>query len=101
MEKRTAIITGPTRGIGRGLFDRLGCSVAGTYHRDDQAAAELQEPARAAGTELLLSRSGCRLERFENHQTARTARWDRTQRSPSPPCETRPRGRPDDCPTSP
>ncbi len=59
MEKRIAIITGATRGIGRGLFKRLsglGYSIATTYHSDEMAADDLRQQANRAGIDYLVER---------------------------------------------
>lgn len=50
--QRTAIITGATRGIGRGLFERLlaeNVRIATVYHRDEQSAALFRADALKAG----------------------------------------------------
>ncbi len=52
MSKRTAVIPGATRGIGRGLFHRLGklgVNVATVYHADETAALRFQEEAKELG----------------------------------------------------
>jgi 3-oxoacyl-[acyl-carrier protein] reductase len=49
MKKRVAVITGATRGIGRGLFRRLsthGYSIATFYHRDEEAAKSFVQEAK-------------------------------------------------------
>lgn len=56
---RSAIITGATRGIGKGIFDRLsgnGCHVATIYHEDESAAQGLREKAKRLGIQCLVER---------------------------------------------
>ncbi|MGE5458860.1 MAG: SDR family NAD(P)-dependent oxidoreductase, partial [Methanobacterium sp.] len=50
-EQRVAIITGATKGIGFGVFEKLisqGVAVATVYHRDEEAAAAFQRKAEEA-----------------------------------------------------
>ncbi|MTI86112.1 MAG: SDR family oxidoreductase [Firmicutes bacterium] len=52
--KRVAVITGATRGIGNGLFQRLagkGCSVATFYHKDEESAKRFKRDAIRFGVE--------------------------------------------------
>ena len=59
MSTRIAVVTGATRGIGRGLFQRLaaaGCVVASTYHRDEEAAEGFRVLAKQAGIDSVLSK---------------------------------------------
>ena len=59
MTRRKAIITGATRGIGRGLFLRLmesGADVATIYHRDERAAEECRRLAQRANVKLIIER---------------------------------------------
>ena len=59
MEKRVAIITGATKGIGRGLFLRLsslGVNIATIYHRDEKAAEEFKKDAENAGVRCLIQK---------------------------------------------
>lgn len=58
-EKRVAIITGATRGIGLGLFEKLisrGVSVATVYHRDGEAAVAFQKKAEEVGVDCLIQK---------------------------------------------
>ena len=60
---RTAIITGATRGIGRGIFRRLAadhCNIATIYHKDTLAANRFEEEARAFGIKYLIERIDAR-----------------------------------------
>jgi 3-oxoacyl-[acyl-carrier protein] reductase len=52
LENKTAIITGATRGIGRGIaltFARHGCNLAFTYNSSSQAAKELEQELTQLG----------------------------------------------------
>lgn len=52
LENKTAIITGATRGIGRGIaltFARHGCNLALTYNSSSQAAKELEQELTQLG----------------------------------------------------
>lgn len=56
---RVAVVTGGTRGIGRGICLRLlssGVAVATTFHRDEEAASRLESEASRLGSPLWLSR---------------------------------------------
>ena len=56
---RSAIITGATRGIGKGIFDRLarnGCHVATIYHEDESAAEGLRKEAKKLGIRCLIEK---------------------------------------------
>jgi len=58
-KKRVAIVTGATRGIGRGIFARLiseGVSVATVYHRDDQAAELFADKSAQTGVPCLIEK---------------------------------------------
>ncbi|MGE5391615.1 MAG: SDR family NAD(P)-dependent oxidoreductase [Deltaproteobacteria bacterium] len=58
-ERRAAIVTGATRGIGRGIFERLigeGISVATVYHRDKKAASIIEKKARQAGVDCMIEK---------------------------------------------
>lgn len=57
LEGRTALITGASRGIGRGIaerFAREGARLALVYHRSREPAEELASSLRAQGSEVLL-----------------------------------------------
>ncbi len=59
MENRTAIITGATRGIGRGIFRRLAaqrCNVATIYHKDEELARRFEEEAKESGIQYMIER---------------------------------------------
>jgi 3-oxoacyl-[acyl-carrier protein] reductase len=59
MANRCAIITGATRGIGRGLFRRmngLGINVATVYHRDIASAETFEQEAESAGIKYHIER---------------------------------------------
>jgi NAD(P)-dependent dehydrogenase (short-subunit alcohol dehydrogenase family) len=63
LERKVAIVTGMTRGIGLGLFRRLvseGVVVAGLYHRDEVAAESLRREADRTGIPYLLERMDVR-----------------------------------------
>lgn len=54
-----ALVTGATRGIGRGIFTRLlgeGISVATVYHRDGEAARAWADQAAQAGVPCLIEK---------------------------------------------
>lgn len=57
---RTAIITGATRGIGKGLLLRLmagdSVKIAAVYHKDEKSAAELKRICGGKNTELILEK---------------------------------------------
>ena len=57
--KRTAIITGATRGIGRGLFHRLAKSkanIATIYHKDVDSASRFESEAKKGGIEYIIEK---------------------------------------------
>jgi NAD(P)-dependent dehydrogenase (short-subunit alcohol dehydrogenase family) len=57
MNKRVAVVTGATRGIGKGIFRRLlreGHSVATIHHRDENAAEVLRQEAIQAGVACIV-----------------------------------------------
>jgi NAD(P)-dependent dehydrogenase (short-subunit alcohol dehydrogenase family) len=57
--QRVALITGATRGIGHGLFQRLisaGVDVATVYHRDEAAADRFRKDAKDAGVRTVIER---------------------------------------------
>jgi NAD(P)-dependent dehydrogenase (short-subunit alcohol dehydrogenase family) len=59
MTNRAAIVTGATRGIGKGIFKRLisgGVSVATVYHQDEAAAEQFRREAQASGVTCLIER---------------------------------------------
>ena len=59
MGTRSAIVTGATRGVGRGVFRRLaeqGCNVATVYHKDEPAAREFEKSARQFGIQHVIAR---------------------------------------------
>ncbi|QGN07742.1 SDR family oxidoreductase [Halorhabdus sp. CBA1104] len=56
MDAKTCVVTGGSRGIGRGIAERFGedgCSVAVNYHSSEAAAAEVVEAIEAAGGEAV------------------------------------------------
>lgn len=56
LEGKSAIITGGTRGIGRGIvleFAKAGAKVAFTYRSSEQAAKELEDEVKALGAEVI------------------------------------------------
>lgn len=67
---RAAIVTGGTRGIGRGIFRELaslGISVATIYHEDERSANEFRREAEAAGVRSYIARIDiCELGRLES-----------------------------------
>jgi len=57
--KRAAIITGATRGIGKGIFKKLaeqGVSIATVYHKDEQKADEFQSIACELGVNYYIEK---------------------------------------------
>ncbi|MCJ7515229.1 MAG: SDR family oxidoreductase [Dehalococcoidia bacterium] len=63
MENRTAIITGATRGIGRGIFRRLAaqrCNVATIYHKDEESARRFEKEAKESGIQYMIERMDVR-----------------------------------------
>lgn len=82
-ERRTAIVTGATRGIGRGIFERLiseGISVATVYHRDREAASIVEKKASQAGVDCLIEKIDVTddegMEIFVRHTAERFGRID-------------------------
>lgn len=80
---RTAIITGATRGIGRGIFNRLakqGCCVATIYHNDEQSAKRFEKEAAEYGVPYLIekvdARDFTRLEAYVNTVKQKFGRID-------------------------
>lgn len=54
LDQKTALITGASRGIGRGIamtFAQHGCHVAFTYSRSIEAAQALEKDLQALGVE--------------------------------------------------
>lgn len=59
MTDRVAVITGATKGIGRGIAAKLmegGTHIATVYHRDEEAAGRLRKAAEAAGVRVLIEK---------------------------------------------
>jgi len=57
--KRVALVTGATRGIGRGIFERLiseGVSVATVYHHDEKAAQAFTEKSAQTRVPCLIEK---------------------------------------------
>lgn len=64
-ENQTAIVTGGTRGIGRGIamaFLKEGATVVATYAGNDQAAAKFKQEFSAYGDKLIVKRCDVRDE---------------------------------------
>lgn len=83
MDKRTALVTGATRGIGRGIFERLiseGVSVATVYHRDKEAASGIADLAKQVGADCLVEKIDVTdhegMEIFVRHAAERFGRID-------------------------
>ena len=83
MTEPVAIITGATKGIGRGIAERLmkeGTHVATIYHRDDGAALRLKETGNASGVKTLIEKKDVtaflELEGFVAHVMSEFGRID-------------------------
>lgn len=60
LENRTALVTGASKGVGRGIaleLGRRGCDVAVNYHTDEAGAAETVAELRAMGREAFAVRA--------------------------------------------
>lgn len=60
LENRTALVTGASKGVGRGIaleLGRRGCDVAVNYHTDEAGAAETVAELRAMGREAFALRA--------------------------------------------
>ena len=60
LENKTAIITGGSKGIGKGIVEKFakdGCNVAFTYLSSESSANEVEEKAKSYGVKVIKYKS--------------------------------------------